>query len=481
MKKLMHRVVGVLEKTLSPFIRLIKRFAKSRPILFTLVLLLLLLLLIGVSDYMRQRNSTTEKSVKPVKKVQVFVVGDVPRVSVLGEVVKEHVVTVVAQNGGVISTVTVKSGDQVSAYKTLAIIGSDYQGNVLASVQKSLAGANYQHVAKTYDDQREIIAKQKEIAQASDENSSLLRDIQSDSLTGIEEQVKLNESLLTSVSESISALEQAPISSSSANTILAAKSSQSQILAGLEQLRASQRQIAYQASDDNPPAKIGQLSRDITIKQLELSEKALDLTKQTAALQVKLAQIAENTAKPAAPFAGTIEQVFVRQGMVVAPGAPIALLRGKNSSVKLTVSIPAHYASQLNLVESAYAIIDDQKIELPLPYIPQEVSANGQLSVQFQLEDSLIEVSDGQRVQVSLPLGNQAASTVFPLVPMETVYLGAQDATVLVAKDGKAKTQAVVVGKLFGDFVSILSGLTPNDQLILDRTIVSDENIEVVQ
>lgn len=479
MKKLIRRVIAVLKKPLAPLIQLIKTFAKRKPILFTLALLVLLLLLIGSSEYVRRNNATIQTTAKSIKKVEVFTVGEVPRISVLGEATKENVVTIAAQTGGIISSVYVKSGEQVTKNKTLAIIGSDYQGNVAASVQKSLAGTNYNHLAKTYEDQKEIIAKQKEIAHLSEENSSRLRDIQQDSMSGIDEQVKLSESLLDDINNSISNLESMPSSSASANTLQAAQSSKAQLLAGLEQLRSSQRQISYQSDDENPPAKMGKLTKDITIKQLDLSEKALDLTKQTAALQVRLAQIAENASKPAAPFAGVIEDVYIHQGMMVSPGTPVALLKGKNNNIKVTVRIPAKYATQLNLVESAYAVIDGKRHELPLPYIPQEVGANGQLSVQFQLGSDEFVVSNRERVHVSLPLGNTSANSVFPLIPMESVYLGAQEATVLTVQDGKAVTQSVSVGDLFGDYVSILSGLKFNDQVIINRTIVSGEQVEV--
>jgi multidrug efflux pump subunit AcrA (membrane-fusion protein) len=480
MKKLMRRVVGVLQKPLAPIIQLIKTFAKRKPILFTLLLLVLLLLLIAASEYARRNSTSTQTSSKPTKKVAMFTVGEIPRISVLGEVTKENVVTLAAQTGGIISSVHVKAGDFVAANQTIATIGSDYQGNVAASVQKSLAGTNYNHLAKTYKDQKEIIAKQKEIAHLSEENSSRLRDIQQDSLSSINEQVSLSESILDDINDSISNLEVMPSSSASANTLQAAKSSKAQLLAGLEQLRSSQRQISYQTEDENPPAKIGELTRDITIKQLDLSEKALDLTKQTAALQVRLAQIAENASRPVAPFAGVIEEVYIRPGMMVSPGTPVALLKGKNNAIKVTVHVPVKYATQLNLVESTYAIIDNKQVALPLPYIPQEVGANGQLSIQFQLGSTELAVSNRERLSVSLPLGNKSASSVFPLIPMEAVYLGAQEATVLIVQDGKAITQPVVVGNLLGDYVSIVSGLKPNDQIIINRTIVNGEQVEVM-
>jgi hypothetical protein len=63
---------------------------------------------------------------------------------------------------------------------------------------------------------------------------------------------------------------------------------------------------------------------------------------------------------------------------------------------------------------------------------------------------------------------------------MEAVYLGAQEATVLIVQDGKAITRPVVVGNLLGDYVSIVSGLKPNDQIIINRTIVNGEQVEVM-
>jgi hypothetical protein len=74
-------------------------------------------------------------------------------------------------------------------------------------------------------------------------------------------------------------------------------------------LRQAQRTTEQQAANDKAPALLSNLQKDVTLKQLEVQEKTLQLNRDVAKLQVNLAYVNEALMYPASPFAGKVEKL----------------------------------------------------------------------------------------------------------------------------------------------------------------------------
>src|SRR5690606_23065084 len=90
------------------------------------------------------------------------------------------------------------------------------------------------------------------------------------------------------------------------------------------QTKSQLRNLELQ-EDNNPSASLITLSKEATLKQLDIQKRSLDASIDIARLQVAAARVAESLTKPASPVTGTVQRIFVSPNTVVAPGIPIAV------------------------------------------------------------------------------------------------------------------------------------------------------------
>ena len=65
------------------------------------------------------------------------------------------------------------------------------------------------------------------------------------------------------------------------------------------------------------------------------------------------------------------------------------------------------------------------------------------------------------------------------MIPIDSVYQTQEKAYVLVNNKGKAETKTLELGSVYGSYVEVRSGLTSDDQIILDRNVVADDKVAV--
>src|SRR5690606_32456419 len=93
----------------------------------------------------------------------------------------------------------VEPGYNVALGQTLLSMSTTYQGGNVPGIQLSLAAAQLKNTEETYETQRELIAKQREVANKTEDNAQELRDIAAQSKTETQEMINLNDQLLRSV------------------------------------------------------------------------------------------------------------------------------------------------------------------------------------------------------------------------------------------------------------------------------------------
>jgi membrane fusion protein (multidrug efflux system) len=253
-----------------------------------------------------------------------------------------------------------------------------------------------------------------------------------------------------------------------------------QLQGGVNQLKQAERTADYQSSNDNPPAKLANLQKDITLNQLDIQEKSLELNKEVSRLQLSLAYVNEAIMYPASPVAGVVQRVYVHEGQLVTPGMLLATVAANEIKATAVLTVPQNIVNVLQQGEPSTLMIDGKKVAVT-PYFVSTQATDAQLySVFYDVpEANQSEVSDGEFVTIFVPVGKPKTSATDPFLPIDAVYQTQDESFVLVAKNGKAEMHQIKVGKIFGNYVEVFSGVNDGDQVILDRNVVAGDKVKV--
>lgn len=455
----------------------IKRRLLAKPLTSFLAGLALVLVLIIVGNYINNPKSET-KTTQQVKKVTVYHIGQAPRLSFQAKIEKKGVITIASQTGGVVQNIYHKEGELVDRGSWLVGLSTNYGGANIASVQRQLAEKQFNNLNDTYATQKEIIAKQRDLANQNDQNNDQLRSLTDKALSETRDQLAINEDILNIVNDNLTTLENATNSAENKTLILQTKQLKSQYQSAVNQLKAAIRSSEYQVDEDNPPSKLSDASREIALKQLELQEKALDLSKEVSSLSLKIAQISESLMYPATPFSGRVEKIYVRPGQLISAGTPLVLLSGNIQNNVAFINLSSSLAKSISKIEGSVFTIGGQEVSLTPAYVSQEATEGQLYSAFYNLPAEFCsELTDGQYLSVSVPIGYADTGSTIPYVPIDAVSQTEAEAVLYLAIDNKAEHRQVKLGNVFGRFVEITEGLENGDVVILDRTVVSGDSI----
>ena len=258
------------------------------------------------------------------------------------------------------------------------------------------------------------------------------------------------------------------------------RSTRVQVLSALSGLRAGLRNTEYLNSDDQESAEIARLSRDNTLKQLEIQEKSIDLGKDLAQLNLKMSQINEAMMYPAAPYAGVVERVYVKVGQSISPGTVLATIKGNATSASAVALVSREVAQNISGLTESKTVINEKAVALKTRYVSQEATDGSLHSVIFTIPDeAAAELSATSYIQVEVPVGMELSSQQENFIPLDAVYQGQSTAYVYVAeeKDGKlhAVAKTVKIGHVFGHYVEVTEGLQKSDKVITNRNVIDGD------
>lgn len=458
-----------------------RNFLEKHPFASFFLSLGLLFGLIMLGSILSNLNKEEEKEQVVVKNVSIYTIGQPPKVTYQAQVEKAGIIQIVAQTGGIVQQINAKEGQQVTAGQTLVSLSTNYQGGNAQGLQSQLAQAQLRNVLDTYTTQRDLIGKQREIADQTSENANELRDIQSDSLDDIRGAIDTNNTILSSLRTNLERLESTNVGGVNDPLILQTRQGISQVQGGLLQLNTSRESTEYQAGDENPPAYLANLQKDITKKQLDVQEKALELSKTSAQIQANLAGVNAALMYPASPCAGRVERIHVKAGQSVQPGTVIATIGGLNEQMTAEVLIPREIAMTLSRSEPSIITQGAKSIQAK-PYYISEDATNGQLySALYTIpEDTYTQFTDGEYIAIELPVGTSTTTTI-PFIPIDSVYQ-TQDATyVYVLNGNKVVNKKIALGTIFGKYAEVSGGLRNGDSIVLTRNVVAGEQVKVVK
>lgn len=436
---------------------------------------LLLLIILGSTVFKTPVSKPVEKT--SPKNVKVYSMGESPRISVQGEVKKSGVIKIVAQTPGIVSSINYFEGSEVAKGTVILSLASNYQGGNAISLQRQLAGVQYRNAKETYDIQKDIIQKQREIANKQDVNSDELRNLTKLSILDTEPLVNLNNELLNNIKTNMQTLENANADQSQIDSL---RQVQAQLQAGTNQLNSALRSSQYLVNESNAPIAIENITREIALKQFDVQEKALKMGLEAAGIQLRLAQAQEAMMFPASPFPGTVQKIHVKVGELVNPGTPLITFAGYDGTVVVDAKVPYDLAIKLAQDELSIIEVDGKKISLAPSYVSTEATSGQLYSVIFAIgEEYRNYFTDSSYVTVTLPIGNTNGGSTIPFIPVDSVFQTQNEAFVYVVNGNKAKSKKVKLGPVAGRFVTVESGLSPNDKVILNRTVIDGDIIRI--
>ena len=443
------------------------RYTRSHPFLSLLFALFLLFILILLGNILTPKQNQVSKS-QTAKPVQIYSIGKAPTILVNAKIEKSGVIKITAQTAGVVQDINVNEGDSVSAGTQIANLSTNYQGGNVPALQTQLAQDQLQNAISTYPEQQAIIQKQKDIASKTDENATDLRNIQNQSIAETQSLLDLNNQILQTLQNNLT---------NDPNN-LSDKELVAQYQNSVNSLNESLRNLNYQSSNSNPPAQLADIQRDLTLQQLDIQQKSLDLAKEMDQVQVNIAAANEAMMYPATPISGTVEKIYVRVGQALTPGAIIAEISGDTQTVTAVASVAQNIANRITNVEPSTLIFNNTTYkEMPL-FITDESTDNQLFDLTYQVPDQLQRsVSDGQYIQISLPVGSPSTSSSDPFVPIDAIFQTQSTSYLFIDVNGRAKAQEVTLGQVFGKYTEVLQGLKDGDQVILDRNIIAGDKV----
>jgi len=472
---------GVKKQSVRP-VRRVTNYVDTHPFGSFFVALGVLLALIVISNVLGTPKIQEKPPQKHIKPVHVYHIGTAPKLKAQAQIEKSGVLHITALTAGVVQRANKREGDSFKKGETLISMSTNYQGGNTSSLQRALAQKTYNNAVDSYDPQRDIIQKQRDLAEKTDANNDQLRDITSKSLDDTRSLISVNDDILKTLDERIQNLQNTD--PTNVEGILAFKEMKSQFLSANNQAKQALRSAEYQSASDKPPAELSDISKDLTFKQLDLQQKMLDLNKEIAGIQLKIAQVVEAMMFPSAPFNGVVQRVLVKEGEAVSPGTELLVIAQdvKDDPTLAIAYVPREVAEKISQIEPSFLHINEKEGLLLQPtYISQDAVRGTLHAVYFTIPNDYIpKVTETGFLEVELPIGYFDTTSSVPYVPIDAVYQTKENSYLFIIKGKKAVSQPVQLGDVFGGFVEIKSGLSPGSEVIIDRNVIAEDDVEVV-
>jgi RND family efflux transporter MFP subunit len=223
-------------------------------------------------------------------------------------------------------------------------------------------------------------------------------------------------------------------------------------------------------------ARWGELVKTKSVSEQEEAEKASEFKLRLAAVDVAKANVArleelQSFQKIKAPFDGIITARDIDNGQLVTANSSRELFRlTQNTRLRIFVRVPQ---------TAARGVAIGNKAELTIPEMAGRVfdatvvRTSGTLTadsrtllVELEVDNSKGEVMTGAYAQVRFPTLNLSNALQLPSNTLLFRPEGLQAG--VVGPDGKVSLRTLTIGRDFGPTVEVLSGVSTNEQVILN-------------
>nr|WP_276531584.1 efflux RND transporter periplasmic adaptor subunit [Brevibacillus invocatus] len=209
--------------------------------------------------------------------------------------------------------------------------------------------------------------------------------------------------------------------------------------------------------------KNAQLALDSLLRAAEPEDVAMaNASIKQAASQVERAKKSMDDARIAAPFAGTVVDVFKQVGEQVSPGEQMIHVVDL-SEVKVTLDVTNDAIALFSKNGKVQVVSQDQEsregtITFVSPVIDKQTG-------RYRVEVAVSNPNGTLRGGMSATIKVQRPIKGF-LVPLESVGVSKSSNYVMAVVDGVVVKKEVAIGQLTGDHIEILSGINDGDQLL---------------
>lgn len=475
--------IPLLNKKRKEVIKKTFNFIQRKPFTAFFAVLIIFLILMVVGNVLFSPKATVDNTAQAPKQVKIYKLGSAPQVSYQGKVEKSGVIKIVAQSGGVVSAINVYEGQQIGKGTNILSLSSNYQGGNALSIARQIAQNQYQSAKDNFNTQGDIIGRQKDLANKSNDNLELLRQIANQSASDTSALADLDKTIVDSISSNIGYLEQTNVNGSNDAAILQAKEQLVQFQSAMVQTNASLRNLQLQGSSTQPPSEIAKQQHDIAVAQLDLQRKALDLNLEISRLSYNLSLVNEATMFPVSPFSGTVDKIYVHLGENVNPGTLLASISGFNQHVEVVVSVDANIAKNISVFEPSVLYIGNKSINMMPSYVSKDATNGVLYSVIYDLDDSMASnLTNLSYINVLIPIGTADTTNADPFIPLDSVAQTQEEAYVYVVDNKNiARVKKITLGQIQGRFVEVLSGLPKDAQVILDRNVIEGDRVSILR
>jgi len=206
------------------------------------------------------------------------------------------------------------------------------------------------------------------------------------------------------------------------------------------------------------------------VSQQELDEKTSAYRQTEAVLQRLRQQLAFG--QVVAPFDGTVTRRNVNMGDLVNAGnggsAQAMFSMAQTDKLHVYAYVPQDRAAQVRVgdaVDILQASAPDKPVKARIARSANAIDLNSRtLQVDIEIPNPQHSLLPGSYVEVALML--KAGETL--VLPTNTLLFGAAGPQVALVRDGKVVRQSVTLGTDFGKVVEIKTGVTADDQVIVN-------------
>lgn len=265
-----------------------------------------------------------------------------------------------------------------------------------------------------------------------------------------------------------------------------------QVLVRIDERAAAQQAAASQAQVDAARAQVDAAQKEYErsqrlyqkryISQAAMEQAEAQFKSAQAQTRATLAQASAASTQTSlhtlhAPYGGVVAAVTTEVGDMAVPGKPLLTVYDPGA-MRVIASVPERYASAL---KTAGPI----KLELPvapeklrwqtaqsITVLPTHDPASNTVQVRLNLPASASPLAPGTFARAHLPIAGEGSGALS--VPLKAVVKRTELRGVYVADaQGKFHLRQVRLGKVTGDHVVVLAGLTAGERVALDPVAAS--------
>ncbi|MEO8581956.1 MAG: HlyD family efflux transporter periplasmic adaptor subunit [Patescibacteria group bacterium] len=440
-----------------------------------LILVAILFVLIMIATQLTKKPVETPQIIapKPLMVETMIVNGETAGVSTTGTIQNLGSVTLVAQTAGPVRTISTTEGKQVKKGTSLVSQETGYGTGNAAGVGVQIAQKSLEMAQTSYKNTQDSVGKARQIADESRTNTEELRKISEQSISDTQNLLNTTQEVIKKIQTDISA-------NTDPNIIQGLRQQLVQYQSILAGNNSALRNLQYSVDTGKSPTKLADYSKDSVYTATQMQLDAARIGAEISELSLKSARIMASLNTVRAPFAGSIERIYVTQGQYLNPGTPVAKITGK-TQLSLVVPVSGFTASQILDSGLIDVQLGTQTLQVPITHVPSTPTSGQLYEVLAVIPESYkTEVYEGQSISVTLPTiaKKTSNSTNTHRVPLESVFVTNLERYVFIYQDGKAVRKVVETGDVIGDQIEIKSGLNDGDQLILDRRVIDSQTVE---